>query len=75
MSNRREHIQAPYKAHNGAVLNERQCQEYNTIQDDINRWIDAGRKPPEWLLDHSFRTFNLLCAIAKGDYKHAKDRR
>lgn len=72
---RREHIEAPYLAYNGAVLNETQCKEYNTIQDDINRWIDAKREVPEWLLNHSFRTFNIMCEVSKGDNSNAKNRR
>lgn len=74
-SERREYIKAPYLAYNGATLNERQCKEYNDIQDHINRWIDAGRKVPEWLLDHSHRTFRIMCEISKGDTRYDKNRR
>ncbi len=75
MTQRREHIKAPYLTHNNAVLNERQCKDYNDIQDDINRWIDAGRKVPEWLLDYSFKTFNIMCEVSKRSDDNAKNRR
>ena len=63
---RREHIPCPYRAYNGATVT---CQAhigtYNRIQDAINGWLDAGREPPEWLLNESHRHFALMADIAK----------
>jgi len=59
----RSHITAPYRTYTGRVLNERQCKEYNDIQDDINRWILAGRPVPEYLLFHSFNTLRMLAEM------------
>ena len=43
MADRRTHIAAPYLAYNGATITcESHFADYNRIQDDINRWIDAG---------------------------------
>ncbi len=62
----REHIAAPYRAWNGAVIT---CCEhiatYNRIQDQINSWIRANRPVPEWLLDWSHRHFSDICSLAK----------
>ena len=63
----RQHIQAPYRTYTGKVLNERQCKEYNDIQDDINRWVQAGRQVPEWLLNHSFNTLRMLAEMSSNE--------
>ena len=63
---RREHIPCPYEAYNGATITcQAHIKSYNDIQDDINRWIDAGRKPPEYLLDFSHQTFVMISTLAK----------
>ena len=62
---RRTEIEAPYKTFTGEVLNARQCETYNQIQREINRWIDAGRKVPEFLMDDSHLTFNLMATLSK----------
>ena len=58
MPTRRSHISAPYTCWNGFVITcTAHIDDYNVIQDDINRWIDAGRDVPEWLLNWSHRKF------------------
>lgn len=65
--NRRKHITAPYQTFSGEVLNEAQCKGYNDIQDDINRWIDAGKPVPDHLLEWSHRYLQQCIDVSRGD--------
>lgn len=60
---RRTHIPRGYVAFTGKVLSDAAVAGYNDIQDQINSWIDAGRNPPAWLLDWSFRYFRNSAAL------------
>lgn len=51
----REHLPYGYVAYTGKTLLDSDVDGYNRIQDDINRWLIAGRKVPDWLLDWSYR--------------------
>lgn len=61
---RREHIAYGYRTYTGRVLSPASVDGYNRIQDDVNAWLDAGRAPPEWLLDWSFRFLRDAAEVA-----------
>ena len=49
-----------YRAYNGKILTKLDCQRYNRIQNEINRWIAANREVPPHLLDESHLVFNTI---------------
>ena len=57
---KRNRLEYNYRAYNGTILNNRQVDKYNSIQADIDRWLQAGRKAPGWLLDWSARYFHII---------------
>ena len=44
---------------NGVVVWPKLAEDYNDIQDRIQTYIDAGRTPPETLLNYSHRLLNM----------------
>ena len=37
-----------------------QVLEYRRLQDSVKSWIDAGKKPPEYLLNDKFNFINAI---------------
>ena len=56
----RKTLQVGYRAYNGKTLTKLDCQCYNRIQNEINRWIAANREVPLHLLDESCLVFNII---------------
>ncbi len=57
---RRETIESGYRAFNGHIFTEFDAISYNRVQAEINRWIDADRDVPEWLLNESHKQFCII---------------
>ena len=53
----RELLPYGYKSYNGKVLADPAIDAYNMIQDEINRWHDAGIAVKEELLNRSHKLF------------------
>jgi len=63
MDTKRAEIKTPYKTYTGKILNKMQCETYNVIQREINRWVDEGREIPEHLLNASHQTMSMLANL------------
>lgn len=57
---RRELLNPGYKTFTGKILDQYDCNYYNSTQDRINSWIDAGMDPPEELLNASHYVFCFI---------------
>ena len=60
---RRNLIQYGYKAFNGHTFNDYSVDSYNLIQNEINRFIDAGMKVSEEMLNRSHFMFCMGAGI------------
>ena len=57
----RKHVQLGYKTMTGRTFwRQIWVDEYNRIQDRINKYIEAGRAVPESLLNESHRYFSTV---------------
>lgn len=61
---RREPLPYGYRCYTGTVPRDHEIDRYNRLQATINRWIDAGRQPPEVLLIDSHRAFCDMARVA-----------
>lgn len=57
---RRDLLNPGYTAFNGYVFTQPDCDAYNRIQAEINRWLDAGRPVPDFLYDESHKQFQII---------------
>lgn len=51
-----------YKAYTGVVIHDVHIDQYNDYTKQINRWIEAKRPVPNWLLNARHRHFVLSAA-------------
>jgi|TARA_R110000822_G_scaffold306112_2_gene432188 hypothetical protein len=60
-------LQVGYEAFNGHVFTKSDCDQYNRIQAELNRWISANKEPPARRLDESHFVFNLIIGTYASD--------
>ncbi len=60
INKRREMLEPGYRTFTGVCLSEAQIKSLNEMNARINSFIDAGREPPEYLLNGVHHTFSCM---------------
>ena len=60
-------VKAGDKLYNGAVVTECFAKQYNAVSARIQRFIDDGREPPEYLLNGRHHFFVSFMQYSQGE--------